>query len=70
MADYVTLKITPASREALRSLTFALTGKIGRRVDLSDALTAACTVASAHLSEAADSLTSAPSSGESDTRTE
>jgi hypothetical protein len=69
MADYVTLKITPASREALRSLTYALTGKIGRRVDLSDALTAACTVATAHLSEAADAL-NAPQSGEGDTRTE
>jgi hypothetical protein len=57
MADYVTLKVTPASREALRSLTFALTGQIGRRVDLSDALTAACTVAQRDLAATAAALT-------------
>lgn len=56
MADYVTLKVTPASREALRSLTFALTGQIGRRVDLSDALTAACKVALADVPAAAAAL--------------
>jgi hypothetical protein len=66
MADYVTLKVTPASREALRSLTFALTGRTGRRVDLSDALTAACTVATAHIGDATASL----EAGQSTTRPE
>lgn len=56
MADYVTLKVTPASREALRSLTFALTGRTGRRIDLSEALTAACAVATAHIDDATASL--------------
>ncbi|MBK3583005.1 hypothetical protein JHN49_04495 [Streptomyces sp. MBT57] len=58
MADYVTMRVTPASREALRLLTFALTGKAGRRVDLSDALTAACNVAMTNVDAAAESLKS------------
>lgn len=58
MADYVTLKVTPASREALRSLTFALTGKVGRRVDLSDALTAACAMAMREVDATAQVITS------------
>ncbi|WP_371584543.1 hypothetical protein [Streptomyces sp. NBC_01314] len=66
MADYVTLKTTPASREALRSLTYALTGRIGRRVDLSEALTAACAAAMANLDATAASL----NSGTPDTATE
>lgn len=56
MAEYVTMRVTPASREALRRLTFALTGQAGRRVDLSDALTAACTVALADVPAAAAAL--------------
>jgi hypothetical protein len=56
MADYVTLKVTPQARESLRALTFSLTGQVGRRVDLSDALTAACGVAAKNLVTAAATL--------------
>lgn len=56
MADFVTMKVTAASREVLRSLTFALTGQAGRRIDLSEALTAACTVASRDLPAALSAL--------------
>lgn len=68
--EYVPIRITSASRAALDRLVFQLTGAAERRVTLSDAITAACVVASAHLPEAADSLKSAPNPGEDDTRTE
>ncbi|MFH0246562.1 hypothetical protein ACGRHY_30000 [Streptomyces sp. HK10] len=57
MADYVTLRVTPASREALRTLTYALTGQVSRRVDLSEALTAACKVAQQNLPATVTALT-------------
>lgn len=54
--DYVTVRITPQSRAALDRFLFQLTGQVERRVTLSDAITAACTVSSAHLPEAANAL--------------
>ncbi|MFJ9427979.1 hypothetical protein [Streptomyces sp. NPDC101249] len=69
-AEYGTpLRITREGREALDSFLFQLTAAARRRVTISDAITAACTVASAHLSEAADAL-NAPSSGEAGTSSE
>jgi hypothetical protein len=59
--DYVTVRITPQSRAALDRFLFQLTGQVERRVTLSDAITAACTVSSAHLPEAATALKSGPS---------
>lgn len=65
--EYVPIRITSASRTALDQLVFQLTGAAQRRVTLSDAITAACAVASAHLPEAADALNPTPNPGESDT---
>lgn len=65
--EYVPIRITSASRAALDRLVFQLTGAAERRVTLSDAITAACTVASAHLAEAAEAVAPAPKSGESGT---
>lgn len=41
----VTVNVATDARDALRTLAFALTGRAGRRVTLSDALRAACAVA-------------------------
>lgn len=68
--DYATVRITPQSRAALDRFLFQLTGEVQRRVTLSEAITAACAVASAHLPEAGRALDTAPNSGEGDTRTE
>lgn len=38
----VGINISVDAREELRSLSYALTGKAGRRVTMSEALTAAC----------------------------
>ncbi|MEV4500272.1 hypothetical protein AB0J84_31855, partial [Micromonospora arborensis] len=54
--DYATVRITPESRAALDRFLFQLTGQVQRRVTLSDAITAACAVASAHLPEAGEAI--------------
>jgi hypothetical protein len=46
MAKLVTINAKPVARDALRTLAFTLTGATGRRVTMSDALTAACARAS------------------------
>lgn len=64
--EYVPIRISSASRAVLDQLVFQLTGAASRRVTLSDAITAACAVASAHLPEAASAL----NPQEPDTRSE
>lgn len=54
--EYVPIRITSASRAALDRLVFQLTGPAQRRVTLSDAIEAACAVASEHIPEAVDAL--------------
>jgi hypothetical protein len=41
----VGLNIGPEAREAVRALTYRLTGEAGRRVTMTEAITAACSVA-------------------------
>lgn len=45
---FVNVNVTRESRDALRTLAYTLTGQAGQRVTLSDALRAACAVASQH----------------------
>lgn len=70
-AEYGTpLRLTRESREALDSFLFDLTAHARRRITLSDAIKAACTVAAGRLPEAAEALNPNPKTGEGDTRTE
>lgn len=39
--EFIAIRITPEARDALRNLSFSLTGQAGQRVTLSDALIAA-----------------------------
>ncbi|MFF3617559.1 hypothetical protein [Streptomyces sp. NPDC002580] len=68
--DYVTVRITPQSRAALDRFLFQLTGQAQRRVTISEAITAACAVASGDLPEAARALDTTPNPGEPGTRSE
>lgn len=54
---FVAVNVTHDARNRLRSLTYALTGKAGRRVTLSDALMAALDLAERHPEEIAKILT-------------
>jgi hypothetical protein len=45
-AEHVAISVTPQGREALRGLTYALTGAAGRRVTMGEALVAAVRIAS------------------------
>jgi hypothetical protein len=49
---YVTLNVTPEARDAVRALSFALTGSAGRRISLSEAVLVACGVAEQHADDA------------------
>lgn len=53
---FANINVTSDARDALRSLAFALTGKAGQRVTLSDALRAACIVANDHQDAAVAAL--------------
>jgi hypothetical protein len=53
----VGLNIGPGAREAVRALTYRLTGEAGRRVTMTEAITAACSVASRDLAATVAALT-------------
>lgn len=57
------VRLTPAARDALRDLAYALTGTARKRVSLSQAVTAACSIASDDLAAAAARL---PDNGQDD----
>jgi hypothetical protein len=59
MARKVTtpVRLTPEAREALNRLSYALTGRVISKVDLSAALIAACATAQQHIEETAAALT-------------
>jgi hypothetical protein len=48
---FVAVNLTPEAREQLRALSFRLTGSAGRRVSLSDAVTAAVKLTERHPEE-------------------
>lgn len=50
------MRITAPAHAALSRLAFTLTGKAERRVSLSEAIEAACQVATAHLDETTAAL--------------
>jgi hypothetical protein len=50
------VSLTPEARSALRDLTYALTGATRKHVTLSDAVIAACKMASADLTRTVDEL--------------
>jgi hypothetical protein len=50
------VRITPEAREALSQLSYTLTGRVLRRVDLSSALIAACATAQAHIDQTMTAL--------------
>lgn len=54
--ESVGLSVGPEGRQALRLLAYKLTGELGRRVTLTDALLAAVKVAGDHSDETARSL--------------
>jgi hypothetical protein len=56
-SEIVGLTVSPEARESVRSLTYELTGQIGRRVTMSEAMVAACSVASANLAATVETLT-------------
>lgn len=49
MAETVGMNVGPAARDAVRALSYALTGQAGRKVTMTDAMLAACQIASADL---------------------
>lgn len=57
------VNVTPAARDMLRELAYALTGQARKRVNLSAALTAACSIALEDLAAAAARL---PDTGQDD----
>jgi hypothetical protein len=52
----VGLNVSPAARDAARSLSFTLTGLVGERVTMDRAILAACQAAAADPAAAADIL--------------
>jgi hypothetical protein len=57
MAGRSGLNVNPEDHSALRSLAYRLTGETGRRVTLTEALRAACSVASRDLAATVAALT-------------
>ena len=51
MAQHITMSITPAARDALRTATLDLTTPAGRRLTMSEVLLAALAVAGRHREE-------------------
>ena len=48
---YVGMSVTPEARESLRRLVLTVSAQVGRRVEMSEALSAACEMSRANLTQ-------------------
>jgi hypothetical protein len=49
MAKYVGMSVTPEAREAFRQLVYAITPRVGRRVEVSEVLAAVASLGHDHM---------------------